>query len=332
MKNLYMVDLWVDKSKQNSYISNTLISYIQNALNHHQKTILYINKRGAYDLFICSDCSYLKKCPRCDIALSVHKNPEILMCHHCSYSENISLHCDTCNGSNLKKIWVGTEQIEESIAKIFPNTTKFRLDSDNVANLTLKKEALQNIQKAQIIIGTKMITTGFDLKDIEIIGVILIEQELQIPKYDTEEKMYSNIKQLIGRWGRLWQETNIIIQTMVPNNEMITNIMQLNYKDFFKKTLQERKLFGYPPFLELVTLRYKNINKFNAESFIKDLKNRLDSYNIWEKFEIIWVEKSIKRDNQYFAKIIIKWLNIRDFLQNIKTDILKNKNLVVIFQ
>jgi hypothetical protein len=31
------------------------------------------------------------------------------------------------------------------------------------------------------------------------IGIILLEQELLVPKYDTEEKVVSNIKQLIGR-------------------------------------------------------------------------------------------------------------------------------------
>ena len=96
MKHIFTVDLSVDKSKYNSYISNTLITNIQNALNNNKKTILYINKRGLYDLFICSDCDNLKKCPRCDIALSIHKNPFKLMCHHCSYSEEISLNCEKC--------------------------------------------------------------------------------------------------------------------------------------------------------------------------------------------------------------------------------------------
>lgn len=332
MKNFYIVDVSVDKSRHNSYISNTIISNIQNALNQNKKTILYINKRGAYDLFICSDCSNLKKCPRCDIALSVHKNPAKLLCHHCSYSENIPLYCDKCNGNNLKKIWVWTQQIEESMAKIFPNIKIFRLDSDNVANNSLKKEALENIADSQIIIGTKMITTWFDFKDIWVIGVILIEQELQIPKYDTEEKIYSNIKQLIGRWWRLGQETNIIIQTMLPNNEIIKNITELNYKEFLKKTLSERKIFHYPPFVELATLRYKDINKSNAESFIRDLRIKLDTFNTLWNYEIITVENTIKRDNQYFSKIIIKWWNIRLFLQNIKKEILKNKDLVVIFE
>ncbi len=331
MKNLFVVDLWSDKHAKFPYISNTLLTKIEQNLKNKKKSILYINKRWAYDLYICSDCSYLKKCPRCDIALSVHKNPLKLVCHHCSYNEDITLNCEKCGSANLKKVWVWTEQIEENLHNYFKNTSIFRMDSDNVTNIWEKRNALENMKNSEIIIWTKMITTWFDFRDIWVIGIILLEQELQIPKYDTEEKIYQNIKQLIWRWWRVWEETDIIIQTMIPNNEMIKNIVELNYKDFFKKTLEERKIFNYPPFVEMATLRYKDKNKISSIEYINNLKNILDEVNTW-KFEIIKIDTPTKRDNQFFTKIIIKWNQIRKFLQNIKWEILKNKDLVVIFE
>jgi primosomal protein N' len=44
-----------------------------------------------------------------------------------------------------------------------------------------------------------MITTGFDFADISLIAVVLLEQELAVPKYNIEEISYNNIRQLIGR-------------------------------------------------------------------------------------------------------------------------------------
>lgn len=331
MKNFYLVDLWIDKSKQNAYISNTLLSKIEQNLKEKKKIILYLNKRWAYDFVLCEDCHHIKKCLKCDISLSVHKNPERYVCHHCMYTESISLECEKCHGTKLKHIWVGTQQIEKSLQILFPKTHIFRMDSDSVRNISGKKEALSNIETAEIIIGTKMITTGFDLRNIWLIGIILLEQELQIPKYDTEEKIYQNIRQLIWRWWRLWEESDIIIQSLAPKNEMIQNIVELNYKDFFKKVLEERKIFHYPPFVELVTLRYKDKNKLASIDYINTLKNTLDSYNSGN-FEIIKIDTPTKRDNQFFTKIIIKWENIRNFLQNIKWEILKNKDLAVIFE
>lgn len=89
-------------------------------------------------------------------------------------------------------------------------------------------------------------------------------------------------------------------------------------------------MFGYPPFLEYCTLRYKNINEKKTLEFINDFKIKLDKLNNW-KYEIIKLDTLNKRDNQFFWRIVIKWQNIRELLQLIKTDILKNKDLVVIF-
>lgn len=331
MKNFYLVDLWVDKSKQNPYLSQTLLSKIEQNLLDGKKIILYLNKRWAYDLLLCQDCHHIKKCPKCDISLSVHKNPPKLVCHHCMYSQEIFLECEKCHGTHLKNIWVGTQQIEETLQTLFPKIDIFRMDSDSVKNISWKKQALENITRAQIVIGTKMITTGFDLRNIGLIGVILLEQELQIPKYDTEERIYATVKQLIGRWWRMWDESDIVIQTLAAKNEIIQNIIALNYKDFFKKTLEERKLFWYPPFQEIATLRYKDTNKLRAIEFVQNLKPRLDSFNTG-KFEIIKIDTPIKRDNQFFTKIIIKGPNVRSFLQNIKWEILQNKDMAVIFE
>lgn len=331
MKNFFLVDLWLDKIKQNPYISHTLLSKIEQSLQDNKKVILYLNKRWAYDLLLCNDCHHIKKCPKCDISLSIHKNPPKIMCHHCMYSEDIPLECEKCHGTELKNIWVGTQQIEDVLRKLFPQKNIFRMDSDSVKNISWKKQALENIKNAHIIIGTKMITTWFDFRNIGVIGIVLLEQELQIPKYDTEEKIYSTLRQLIGRWWRLWEESDIIIQTLAPKNEMIQNITSFNYKDFFTKTLSERKMFWYPPFCEIATLRYKDRDKQNSIDYIQNLKELLDRFNTW-KYEIIKIDTPIKRDNQFFTKIIIKWENIRNFLQNIKWEIFKNKDLAVIFE
>lgn len=331
MKNFFIIDLSKDKSKLNPYISETLIEKIKYQIQHNKKTLLYINKRGAYNLLICENCNHINKCPRCDIALSIHTTPPKLICHHCLYQEDISLSCNICQGTQLKHIWVGTQQIEKALKTLFPEQWIYRMDSDNLKTLTEKKQSIYDIEQADIIIGTKMMTTGFDIKNIGLIWIILIEQELQNPRYDTEEKIYSNVKQMIGRWGRSWEESDIIIQTFATKNEIIQNITELNYKDFFTKVLQERKMFWYPPFTEFATLRYKHVEKNKSVDFIQKFKLKLESYND-NSYEIILVDTPIKRNNQFYTKILIKWKNIRNFLSPVKKEIFKNKDLVVTFE
>lgn len=88
-------------------------------------------------------------------------------------------------------------QIQESIMKLFPASQVTRFDTDSLQTVSAKKEATTMLDTADIIIGTKMITTGFNIQRLGLIGVILIEQELNIPRYNTEENVYSNIRQLL---------------------------------------------------------------------------------------------------------------------------------------
>jgi primosomal protein N' len=88
-------------------------------------------------------------------------------------------------------------QIQESIMKLFPKAVVCRFDTDSLQTVSAKKEAVNMLDTADIIIGTKMITTGFNIQNLGLIGVILIEQELAIPRYNTEENVYSNIRQLL---------------------------------------------------------------------------------------------------------------------------------------
>ena len=334
---MILVNLAQDKSKINNYLSNTLLKQIEENIKQNKKTILYLNKRWEYASLICEKCNYIYKCEHCDISLSVNKYPENLSCNLCWKTQAIPYKCKKCGSNNLIKVWVWTQQIEQAINSYFNNKIAiFRFDSDNVKNKSQKLEAMEKLEQAQIIIWTKMITTGFDFKNIWLIWVILIEQELQIPKYNTEEKVYSNIKQLLWRWERVWEKTEFIIQTFIPENEIIQNIINKNYKDFFMQTLEERKIFKYPPFVELLTLEYRNKSEEKAKNFILNLKNKLDlelkNYEKNEEIsEILLNPNYQKKYNQYYYRIIIKWTNLRNFIECVKGEIFRNKELVVIF-
>ena len=335
---MLVVNLQVDKSRLNPYISNTLLKKINTSLEKEEKIILYLNKRWEFSSLICKDCSKIYKCDDCDSSLNVHKFPPKLVCHLCAKTKEIPLNCDNCNWTNLEKIWVWSQQIESYFKKYFQNKKIYRLDTDNIKNISLKKQALENLKKADIIIWTKMITTWFNLKNLGLIAVILLEQELSIPAYDIEEKIYSNIKQLIWRGNREWENTEILIQTFIPENEIIKSITIDNYKDFFKKVLDERKKFKYPPYYEMATIEYRNKDNQKAKDFIEKIKNKLDMENSKQenKNKINLIKKPIKKYNSYHYKIIVKtkvenW-SIKTFLEKIKSEIIRNKLLIVTFE
>lgn len=330
---MLIVNLSQNKSNLNYYISSTLLQKIEENLKNSKKIILYLNKRWSFSTLICEDCQHYYKCKNCDISLTVHHNPDKVSCHTCWASWNIPNNCVKCNSKNLKKIWVWTGQIEESLKIHFKNKPNiFRFDLDSVKNKTEKTEALKKLESSDIIIATKMITTGFDFKNIWLIWIILAEQEFSFPSYNSEEKAYINLKQLVWRWNRNWEKTEIICQTFIPENDIIKTISEKNYKEFFIDTLNERKLFNYPPFTEMITLEYRDKSEKKSIDFMLNLKNKLDLLNTDSKIEIILNKQSFKKYNQYYIKIILKWDNLREFINWIKTEIFRNSNLSVIFE
>ena len=327
---MILVNLSQDFSKQNKYLSNTLLKELENTLEKWEKAIIYLNKKWEYSSLVCQDCQKIYRCKNCDVSLKIHGSK--MICHICWYSKDLISSCDNCGSKNILKIWVWTEQLEKSLKEIFPKKKIFRFDTENIKNKADKDSSLDFLKEAQIIIWTKMITTGFDFSGIWLVCVVLIEQELQINKYNSEENLYTNIKQLLWRWWRKWAKTEFIIQSFIPENESIKMILEDNYKNFFIKTLKERKVFNYPPFCQYAILEYRNKDKQKALDYCINLEQILDDFNKDKKIEIIFTQASFKKYNLYHYKIILKWQDLRKFLENIKEMIFKERNLSLIFE
>lgn len=329
MKNFFLVNLW-NSMKREKYFSEFLIEKIENKLREWEKIILYLNRRWEYSSLICSDCQKIFYCKNCDVWMNIHHSSKMI-CHECWHSEYVPTACDSCWSVELKKVWVWTQQIEEKLNLFFPWKKIFRFDTDTVKNKWEKQKALDDLENADIIIWTKMITTGFNFENVGLIWVVLLEQELWIPDFETEERVYSNIKQVIWRWGRKWKETDIVVQTFIPENDIVKKITEKNYKEFFIDTLNERKLFSYPPYKEFVYITYRDKDKEKSYKFIKKFFGKLDWYKTSEDL-LMLNEIPQKKNNQYVFSITLKSNNVRILLDKVKTEIFRTNNLQIVFK
>lgn len=326
----FSIHLSQDPSKLSAYISGTLLEEMEKTLKKGEKVLLYLNKRGAHSCLICEDCQHLFECPNCDVSLSVHHTPRQLLCHLCQQSFPLPIECPNCHGSKLKSVGIGTQQVEALMKESFQDKRIFRFDSDVMKTLWEKKNALENIENADIIIGTKMITTGFDFEKIGLIGVILIEQELSLASYNAHEKAYQNLRQLSGRGNRKLQKTHILLQSFIPKHPLIISLIEENYKDFLVRTLEERKTYLYPPFDEFVTLEYRHPDKQKALEYTKNLEKVLQELDTQNR-EILAGSSSFRKNNQHHSVCIIKGKNIRELLEHIRPQILRESRLSVLF-
>lgn len=313
------------KKQMISLFTPKLYNEINNALNNKSQIIILQNRRGFSPFIQCSDCGWIPKCKKCDVSLSYHKYNNTLRCHYCGYSKNIPPNCPDCGNNLLNTKGNGTEKIEDEIKNIFPQAVVKRMDYDTTktANQLIRLISDFKEQKIDILVGTQMVSKGFDFGNVDLVGVINADNMMHFSDFRSFEQTFQLITQVSGRAGRRDVQGKIIIQTFDIENSIIKNILNNDYISFYKNQISERQNFNYPPFYKLIEIIIKNkdINKLNkfSENFANVLRN---------KFEIVLGPESpsiSKINNFYLKKILIKISKTKSYI-SVNNDILLIKD------
>jgi primosomal protein N' (replication factor Y) len=259
-------------------LSSKLISYIDSALNQRQNVILMQNRRGYSAYQQCLECGTVKMCRNCDITMIYHKHQNNLRCHYCGYTENLLTRCEICTSSNLKLVGVGTEKIEEEIARLFPKAKIKRMDSDTVKGKDAHRKILNSFHAGEfdILIGTQMISKGLDFPNVYLVGVISADIGLFIPDFRSSEKTFQLLMQVSGRSGRISDYGKVVIQTMNPDNYIFPLVENHSYTDFFEKEIRHRATHKYPPFSKMILIENTASSQVNVNSIAWKLYHFLD--------------------------------------------------------
>ncbi len=112
-------------------ISTPAVQAIERHLKDDGQVLVFLNRRGYAPSLLCTACGWVAPCKDCDARLTVHRTADRLRCHHCGADTPLPPRCLQC-GFTVKPVGQGTERIEETMAKLFPNTPLVRLDRDVV--------------------------------------------------------------------------------------------------------------------------------------------------------------------------------------------------------
>lgn len=249
--------------QKQSYISMPLYKAISETLASGGQVIIFLNRRGYAPISVCKECGHSLKCPDCSISLTYHRFTSRLSCHHCGYSQAATTHCPACgsvDGIVIKG--PGTERIEEVVGRLFPSARVLRMDSD-VASGMASEPILRKLRegKADILVGTQMITKGHDLPRVALVGVVRADAELNFPDFRASEKTFSVLTQVAGRAGRGPLSGRVILQTFNPHHPAIEAACKQNYNNFYGWEIRNRKKLFYPPFSHLALIRLEGGNE-----------------------------------------------------------------------
>ncbi len=270
-----------------SVLSEKLQEEIENVLREDHQTVLFINRRGFSTFVSCRDCGYTIKCPNCEIPLVYHdtKGQNGLFCHHCDYRAIVPTVCPGCKSHAIKYFGKGTQKIESEVKRLFPKARVRRMDADSVRkNHANIYEEFKN-KGFDILIGTQMIAKGWDLPNVDLVGIISADNILNMPDFRASEHTFSLITQVAGRTGRGDRRGKVILQTYNPDNPILKMAAEHNYKSFYNDEIPKRRELSYPPYSNLIHLLYAdkdpkkceeeshNLSKEIIQEIVKNRKN-----------------------------------------------------------
>jgi primosomal protein N' (replication factor Y) len=263
-----------------SILSRRLHSALHDVLHRGQQAILYLNRRGAASCVLCRDCGYVAMCEQCDIPLTYHTTERLLLCHYCNSQHKPLRTCPQCQGNSVRYFGLGTEKVEQTIARAFPGVRLLRWDRDTAKNRRAHEQLLDRFanHEADILIGTQMIAKGLDIPGVTLVGVISADIALMLPDFSAPERSFTLLTQVAGRAGRGAEAGQVIIQTFNPQHFCIDAASRHSYEEFYTAEIEARRRYGYPPFRQFVKFTYGHENRHRAQNEALLLREKLDSW------------------------------------------------------
>jgi primosomal protein N' (replication factor Y) len=244
-----------DVRARRSVLSPPLAAAIATTLHRGEQTLLLLNRRG-FASFVQCENGHVRACPNCSVALTFHRPPERLMCHHCGHSEPFVSTCHECQSLLIRRRGVGTQQVEAMVAEEFPAARIARMDVDTTRGKWSHTEILDRFGAGtvDILLGTQMIAKGLDFPNVTLVGVIDADVGINLPDFRASERAFQLLSQVAGRAGRGPKGGEVFIQTREPKHHAVTCAVTHDYRGFVGVELEGRKEPEYPPTVRLTNV------------------------------------------------------------------------------
>jgi primosomal protein N' (replication factor Y) len=237
-----------------SIFSSALVQALGERIARREKSLLFVNRRGSASALICRSCGNSLHCPRCSVALTVHRSERLLRCHYCDYQAPIPERCPACGSPSIRELGFGTQRVVEEVRRLFPQARVLRMDSDTTTRVGEHARILAEFEaRGDVLVGTQMVAKGLDYPTVTLAGVVAADLGLYAPDFRAAERSFALIAQACGRSGRA-TPGEAIVQTYAPDHPSVRYAARHDYDGFAAAELRERGATGFPPAQRMVYL------------------------------------------------------------------------------
>jgi primosomal protein N' (replication factor Y) len=275
MPRVHLVDLRYDKHPDKRFhgIAPSLERAMNSALDQGGQIILLLNRRGFSTNLLCPGCGHVEMCKFCDLAVTFHKDRDIVQCHYCGYEAKPPERCPECGLGQIRFQGMGTEKLEAEIDQKFPRKIVQRMDSDTTQKPGSHKKFLEAFRAGDIdiLLGTQMIAKGLDFPNVTLVGVINADVGLHHADFRAPERTFQLLAQVAGRTGRGPRGGHVFVQSFNPEHPSIALAAKHDFLTFAKGEMAHRQKHGYPPFQRMARILIKGKDEAVARAFADSL-------------------------------------------------------------
>ena len=283
LPKVVVADLRKDAAEGNvGPIGSVLRTMLTENTAEGNQSVLFLNRRGYNRYLSCKMCGEVIMCPHCDVSLTYHRKKDsgsgYLMCHYCGYRIPEPQACPKCGSPHIGHIGYGTQKIDEEISLMLPDAAVIRMDADTTSSKSSYGRIIDDFRnhRADILLGTQMVTKGHDFPDVTLVGVVMADNSLYLDDYHAQERTFSLLTQVIGRAGRAEKPGVAVIQTFNPDHDIITYAKAQDYERFYKGEIRMREALLFPPFCDLLLLSFSSENEELLQRASSDFKKMLE--------------------------------------------------------
>jgi primosomal protein N' (replication factor Y) len=266
--------------------SRKLKEEITNRLERGEQVMLFLNRRGYATSMQCPKCGHVAECPNCSVALTYHRHNQKLLCHICGHDRPAPTVCPEarCRNPAIRYAGLGTEKVEDTLSRLFPQARVKRMDSDTLKRKEDYRRILGDFRtgRIDILVGTQMIAKGLHFPNVTLVGIIYADLSLHQPDFRAGERTFQLLTQVAGRAGRGDVEGEVVVQAFSPFHPAIQYARRHDFLGFYEQEIEFREQLNYPPLsrVALLTLKGRNEDKvrFSADHLRKELERELGAF------------------------------------------------------
>ncbi len=316
-----IINLNLNKIKK-KFIANETVELVRKFLDQGDQVLFFINRRGFAPYLICKKCGYKLICSNCSLYLTFHKLKNKAVCHHCSFEKEIKTVCKSESYCDFIMYGPGVEKIFDETKEIFPDKKINIFSSDYLTKKENTKKLFKDIidNKVNILIGTQMISKGFNFPKLNCI--VVIDADFSGRGYDLRatEKNIQLYHQLSGRAGRFSSESLIIYQTLTPQNITLNELIKNRSEELLRNELISRERNKLPPFSRLIAIIISSGDRSLSLQGAREIKVKLNKI---KNLEVLGPVDSplLKIKKKFRSRLLIRFNN-QTLLQKKITNVL----------